>query len=133
MLLKGRCLGTGRDIIGIMRLWCALLSTLTVVTAADLGRFESARTITLEFGGDIPDHGIFSEDVREPRTGGVYQVEHIAEFLSRDTKGTHGLSISCKVKNKRQNTIKFVIRCSVSLLQLSANIHLHKNLHEWIW
>jgi len=69
VLLKGRCLGTGRDIIGIMRLWCALLSTLTVAAAADLGRFESARTVTLEFGGDIPDHGIFSEDVRRVTRG----------------------------------------------------------------
>jgi len=43
---------------------------------------------------------IFTEEVREPQTGGVYTVEHLAEFLSRDTKGTHGLNISLKIHNE---------------------------------
>lgn len=43
---------------------------------------------------------VFTEEVREPRTGGVYTVEHLAEFLSRDTKGSHGLNISLKIHNE---------------------------------
>ncbi len=43
---------------------------------------------------------VFVERVREPRTGGTYKVEHLAQFLSRDTKGGHGLPISLKVRNE---------------------------------
>ncbi|HUK36983.1 MAG TPA: hypothetical protein VLV86_23875, partial [Vicinamibacterales bacterium] len=43
---------------------------------------------------------VFEETVREPRTGGTYVVEHRAEFLSRDSKGSHGLQISLKIHNE---------------------------------
>ena len=46
------------------------------------------------------DAFVYVEQVREPRTGGVYTVEHRVEFWNRDTKGGHGANISLKIKNE---------------------------------
>ena len=48
----------------------------------------------------LKDEIVCAEQVRDPRTGGTYAVEHLAQFLSRDTKGSHGLQISLKVHNE---------------------------------
>jgi hypothetical protein len=48
----------------------------------------------------LRDQLVYAEVVRDARTGGEYTVEHLAEFLARDTKGSHGLQISLKVHNE---------------------------------
>jgi hypothetical protein len=49
---------------------------------------------------DYKDSIVFVEKATDPATGGTYTIEHRAEFLARDTKGSHGLPISLKIHNE---------------------------------
>ena len=40
----------------MMPFWCTFLLIFGVASAADLARFENARNVSLEFGGDIPEY-----------------------------------------------------------------------------